>query len=126
MIKEILLVGLGGGVGSILRHLVAVCSGRIFPASFPAGTFLVNILGCFIIGLLIGLGGYRQALSANCRLLLATGFCGGFTTFSTFSAESLRLFESGHTLSGILYVAVSILTGIAAVWLGIWIFKTAG
>jgi CrcB protein len=122
MIKEVLLVGLGGGVGSILRYLGAVYSEKMCPAGFPAGTFLVNILGCFAIGLLTGLIG-RQVLDENGRLLFITGFCGGFTTFSAFSAESLRMFESGHVLPGILYVAASVLTGIAAVWLGIWLLK---
>jgi CrcB protein len=123
MIKEILLVGLGGGAGSILRYLSAVCSNKMFPSAFPAGTFFVNILGCFILGLLVGLIEHRQMLNVNHRLLFITGFCGGFTTFSTFSAESLQLFESGHTLLGAVYVAASVLTGIAAVWLGIWLLK---
>ncbi|MDR2680074.1 MAG: fluoride efflux transporter CrcB, partial [Tannerella sp.] len=97
MIKEMLLVGLGGGAGSILRYLSSVCSGKIFHVNFPAGTFFVNILGCFIIGLLIGLIEHRQMLNVNYRLLFMTGFCGGFTTFSAFSAESLKLFESGNS-----------------------------
>ncbi|MDR2773179.1 MAG: fluoride efflux transporter CrcB [Tannerella sp.] len=123
MIKEIMLVGLGGGVGSILRYLSAVCSQKICNTVFPAGTFFVNLLGCLIIGLLIGVIEHRQMLDENCRLLFVTGFCGGFTTFSAFSAESLRLFESGHVLSGILYVTASVLIGTAAVWLGIWMLK---
>jgi CrcB protein len=123
MIKEILLVGLGGGAGSILRYLSGVYSNKIFPSDFPVGTFFVNILGCFILGLLIGLVEHRQMLNVNHRLLLITGFCGGFTTFSTFSAESLRLFESGHTLLGTVYIAASVLAGIAAVGLGVWLLK---
>jgi CrcB protein len=123
MIKEILLVGLGGGVGSVLRYFSAVCSNKICHTVFPAGTFFVNILGCFMIGLLIGFLDHRQILDENYRLLFVTGFCGGFTTFSAFSVESLRLFESGHTLSGILYVMASVLIGIAVVWLGIWLLK---
>jgi CrcB protein len=123
MIKEILLVGLGGGVGSILRYLGSVYSSRIFHTNFPVGTFFVNILGCFIIGLLISLVEHQQVLNENHRLLFITGFCGGFTTFSAFSSESLRLFESGNSLSGIFYIAVSVFTGISAVWLGIWLLK---
>lgn len=123
MIKEILLVGLGGGIGSILRYFSAVYSNKICHAVFPAGTFFVNIFGCFMIGLLIGFIEHRQMLDENYRLLFVTGFCGGFTTFSAFSAESLRLFESGHILLGILYVAASVLIGIAVVWLGIWLLK---
>jgi CrcB protein len=123
VIKEILLVGLGGGIGSILRYFSAVYSNKICHAVFPAGTFFVNIFGCFMIGLLIGFIEHRQMLDENYRLLFVTGFCGGFTTFSAFSAESLRLFESGHILLGILYVAASVLIGIAVVWLGIWLLK---
>ncbi|MDR0698682.1 MAG: fluoride efflux transporter CrcB [Tannerella sp.] len=123
MIKEMLLVGLGGGVGSILRYLSAMCSNKIGHTMFPTGTFFVNILGCFVIGLLIGVIEQRQMLDENYRLLFVTGFCGGFTTFSAFSTESLRLFESGHTLLGILYVMASVLIGIAVVWLGIWLLK---
>jgi CrcB protein len=123
MIKEILLVALGGSLGSILRYLGAVYTSKLIPAGFPAGTFIVNLLGCFLIGVLIGLSEHRHLLSENHRLLLVTGFCGGFTTFSAFSAESLQLFESGHPLVGILYLAASVLAGIAAVWTGCWLLK---
>ena len=107
----------------MLRYLGAVGSNKLFHTGFPVGTFFVNMLGCFVIGLLIGLIEHRQLLGENCRLLFVTGFCGGFTTFSAFSAESLRLFESGHIVWGILSVAASVLLGIAAVWLGIWLLK---
>jgi CrcB protein len=123
MIKEILLVGLGGGVGSILRYLGTVYSNKLFHTFFPVGTFFVNILGCFLIGLLIGLIEHQQVLSVNHRLLLVTGFCGGFTTFSAFSAESLALFESGNIIGGGLYITVSVSVGLLAVWLGVLLLK---
>lgn len=119
MIKEILLVGFGGGVGSILRYLSTVCTTRIFHVAFPVGTFFVNMAGCFLLGLFVGLIEHQQVLHINHRFLFITGFCGGFTTFSAFSAESLRMFESGNILQGILYVASSIILGLLAVWLGI-------
>lgn len=123
MIKEVLLVGLGGGVGSILRYLSTVCATRMFPIAFPIGTFFVNIIGCFLLGMFVGLIEHQQVLHVHHRFLFITGFCGGFTTFSAFSAESLRMFETGDVLHGILYIAGSILIGLLAVWLGISLFK---
>lgn len=123
MIKEILFVGIGGGVGSILRYVSTMCMTKLFHVTFPIGTFLVNIIGCFIVGLLIGLTEHQQILSLNYRLLLITGFCGGFTTFSAFSAESLQMFESGNVLQGIFYMTGSILIGLLAVWLGFLLAK---
>jgi CrcB protein len=123
MMKEILLGGLGGGAGSMLRYLGTVYSNRLFPAVFPVGTFLVNVSGCFLIGLLIGLIEHQQVLNVNHRLLFVTGFCGGFTTFSAFSAESLAMFENGHMLGGAFYIAASVLSGLLAVWLGILLLK---
>jgi CrcB protein len=123
MIKEILLVGLGGGIGSILRYVSTVCSDKLFHTAFPVGTFLVNLLGCFLMGLLIGLAEHRQVLEVHHRLLFVTGFCGGFTTFSAFSAESLAMFESGNIIGGGVYVAASVLTGLFAVWLGVLLLK---
>jgi CrcB protein len=123
MIKEIFLVGLGGGIGSILRYLGTVCSHKLFHTVFPVGTFLVNMLGCFLMGLLIGLAEHRQVLELNHRLLFVTGFCGGFTTFSAFSTESLAMFEDGNMIWGGIYVTVSVLTGLFAVWLGVLLLK---
>jgi len=123
MIKEVLLVGLGGGVGSMLRYLSTVCATRMFHVAFPIGTFFVNIAGCFILGLFVGLIEHQQVLHINHRFLFITGFCGGFTTFSAFSAESLRMFETGNILQGVLYITGSIIMGLLAVWLGVLLLK---
>lgn len=118
MLKSALLVGLGGGVGSILRYLTGIAAGKLFPTKLPLGTFIVNIIGCFIVGILIGLLQKTATTDSNMRLLLIVGFCGGFTTFSAFSAESLSMIQSGNILTGILYITASIITGLLAVWIG--------
>lgn len=123
MIKAIILVGLGGGAGSILRYLTSVLVTKHFNAIFPLATFIVNILGCLIIGLIFGYIDRYQAINPNLKFLFITGFCGGYTTFSAFASESLNLFQNGNILIAILYIATSILTGILAVWFGFFLAK---
>lgn len=121
--RALLLVGLGGGAGSIFRYLTSVAVTRYFQGVFPLAIFIVNISGCFMIGLFLGL--LERVLLANpdLKLLFVTGFCGGYTTFSTFSAENVNLIQSGHYLTAFLYIAASVLTGMAAVWLGFMLAK---
>lgn len=123
MIKNILLVGLGGAVGSILRYLTSIWIDKQFQALFPWAIFLVNITGCLLIGLLIGLSARHQVANPEMRLLLVTGFCGGYTTFSTFASENFNLLQGGHTWTAMFYIAGSVLVGISAVWLGMNIVK---
>lgn len=123
MLKTILLVGFGGGMGSILRYLTSALVNKYIGTYFPWATFTANILGCFIVGILIGLFERQQFTSPDLRFLFIVGFCGGYTTFSTFSAESLLLFQTGQSTMAFLNVAVSIITGLAAVWLGLLLFK---
>lgn len=123
MIKQLLLIGLGGGIGSIFRYLVSIWAVKRLVADFPFATFLVNITGCLLIGLLIGLSVRQNWLDEQMKLLLITGFCGGYTTFSTFSLENWGLFETGNYAHLIGNIAGSVLLGIGAVWLGLLLSK---
>jgi CrcB protein len=112
--KPLLIIGLGGGLGSIFRYLLQIYAGKTLPMAFPIGTFLVNIIGCFLIGLFFGLSNKYLWLSLEWRLFLITGLCGGFTTFSTFSYESVGLFRQGNYPVLLLYIFTSILAGFLA------------
>ena len=116
--KALLLVFFAGGVGSALRYAVQLLlQGRLHPASFPWATFAVNLGGCFLIGLSHALS-VRLQFSPETRLLLTTGLCGGFTTFSTFCNESLSLLRQGYAVTFACYVGLSVALGLAAVWAG--------
>ena len=121
MFNQFLLVGLGGFIGSVLRYAVYL----LFRThSFPLGTFLVNIAGSFIIGLIIGLSLIKgNFMNEQWRLFLATGICGGFTTFSAFSMENIHLLVEGKIIACLMYICGSVLFGLAAAWFG---YKLAG
>ena len=119
--RDFLYVFIGGGVGSMMRYLVGKCLSTS-ASGFPWGTFTVNVVGCFLIGLLTAWIA-RQSLSADIRLLLVVGFCGGFTTFSTFSNEALALMRSGETVLFALYLAGCIVAGLLAVWAGSFLVR---
>lgn len=118
MIKQLILVGLGGAIGSVLRFLTSVLVAKYWSGLFPLATFGVNVVGCFVIGLLLGLLEQRAVLDDRLRLLLITGFCGGFTTFSAFAGENINFLQRQHYGFAILYIVVSVLLGLLAVWLG--------
>lgn len=115
MLRQLLLVALGGALGSTLRYLTALLLARHYTGSIPLATLVVNLVGCFLIGLLIGL----CSDTSHLRLLFITGFCGGFTTFSTFTAESYSMFREGAYGLALLYIAGSVLIGLLALWLGL-------
>lgn len=124
MDRSILLVGLGGFLGSVLRYLVAVLFAGQFSSSFPLATFVVNVAGCFLIGILFALSDRGNILTPEWRVFLTTGFCGGFTTFSTFSYESLKLLQDGELLYLSLNVVLSVVIGFAATYIGILLIKS--
>lgn len=117
MIKDIILVGIGSGIGGICRYLISLTMGQA-GNGFPWGTFVANISGCLLIGILWGLTSRFHNLSPAFSLLFMVGFCGGFTTFSTFSKEGLTMLQTNNYMLFTLYTLGSMLLGIIAVGLG--------
>ena len=123
MFNNVLLVGLGGAAGSIGRYLCQRWVNEYYQHSFPLATFLVNVTGCLLIGVLYALGERGNVLSQSTRLLLVTGFCGGFTTFSTFAFENMNLLRTGNHFYFLLYAIGSVVLGVAAVYAGSLLIK---
>ena len=122
MVKGLLLVGLGGALGSMGRYSVALLTKKLAPAAvFPWGTFAVNILGCFAIGCLAAC--FVQQETQSARLFFVVGILGGFTTFSAFGLETFQLIQSSHMVTAILYVSLSIAVGLLATILGYYLFS---
>ncbi|MAZ71979.1 MAG: fluoride efflux transporter CrcB [Flavobacteriaceae bacterium] len=120
--KQLLLVFLGGGLGSSLRYIVGNYVNNS-TTGIPYGTFLANMLGSLFIGIILGFAVKNDTLSQNTILFLATGFCGGFTTFSTFAYENHVLLKTGDFTAFALYTIGSFIIGFAAVFFGIWLVR---
>ena len=116
--KEILIVGLGGFAGSISRYLIQNALVNRFITIFPFGTFLINIIGSLLIGLIFGFAERYQWMTQEWRLFLAIGFCGSFTTFSTFAFDNLQMIRDGNYYQLFLYISLSLVLGVAIAWLG--------
>jgi len=120
--KQLLLVFLGGGAGSVLRYLIGKYLNSA-QTGIPYGTFAANILGSLLIGVILGMAAKNNTLSQNQTLLLATGFCGGFTTFSTFAYENHVFLKAGDFTSFALYTIASFVIGFLAVFLGMFLAR---
>ena len=123
MIKTMLIAGLGGFVGTCMRFLTGKLCNLLVVGTFPLGTFAVNIVGSFIIGLLFGAAERTHAITPAISALLITGFCGGFTTFSSFADDIYLLLPDRHYLTLAIYAGGTIVLGIALVWAGRTLMK---
>jgi len=121
-----LLVFVGAGLGGSLRHFLNMALGRAFGAGFPWATAFINVSGSLAMGVLTGWLAFRAggALTQHTRLFFATGVLGGYTTFSTFSLETILLFESGKTAAALAYVVGSVLLGALSLWAGLALMRS--
>jgi len=120
-VKAAFLVFLGGGIGSMFRYSISKWIGTLHTHYFPFGTLVINILACLALGVILGLADARQLMSPSSKIFWAVGFCGGFSTFSTFSGETLSLIQSGFTGSSIVYISSSLILCITATLLGLYL-----
>ena len=117
MFRNILVI-IGGGIGAFFRYLLSGWVYKVLGTDFPYGTLAVNVIGCFVIGIFLTMAEDRFLISPNFRIFFAVGVLGGFTTFSTFSFETVGLLKDGAVAIGLLNVAVSIVVGLTATWVG--------
>ena len=121
MIKSLFIVGIGSFFGGALRYYISTLIRNCSNQGFPWGTLAVNLLGCFVIGLLFAVFQRSGTTHSSWCLLLTTGLCGGFTTYSTFANESIQMLQGGNFIGFASYIAASIILGLALVVLGYWI-----
>ena len=117
-LRLILIIGTGGFVGTVLRFLIGRFVQLHVFSAFPYGTFIINIVGCLLIGIFYGLSSKGSIMNAELRLFLTVGFCGGFTTFSSFANENIALLRDGEFFYFLLYTLLSVILGLVATYLG--------
>jgi len=122
MLKEIIAVFIGGGIGSVLRFLLNKIE-IVSENNYPYSTFISNVVGCFILGLVLGYFIKNDSNNSILFVFLTVGLCGGFTTFSSFSNENLQLLQNGHILSFLIYTLLSLILGIMFVYFGTILYK---
>ncbi len=122
--REVILVFFGGGLGSVIRFGMGRWVNTFHNHHFPWGTLAVNVVACFLMGLLIGLADHKQLMSASSRLFWTVGFCGGFSTFSAFSADALILIQGGLQLSFVMYLLASLILCVAGTYAGLSLGET--
>lgn len=120
MLYHFVIVGLGGALGAMLRHAAGLAALRLIPSAFPWGTLAINVVGSLCIGIVIGLLAYAHTWSQDIRLFAVVGVLGGFTTFSSFSLETILLFERGQALYAVLYIAGSVAGSLGATLIGLY------
>jgi CrcB protein len=119
--KELIYIFIGGGLGSIVRYILGRWVNAFHNSNFPFGTLTINIIACFVLGFIIGLADHKQLLSPASRLFWAVGFCGGFSTFSAFSSETLTLIQQGQNSTMLLYIILSVVVCLIATFGGLLI-----
>ncbi len=120
----LIAIALGGGIGALARHFLSSAVAALFGSGFPWGIFVVNILGGFLMGLIVELGALKLSYSIEARAFLTTGLLGGFTTFSAFSLDASLLIERGDWMGAMLYVTGSALLSIVALFAGLWLVRS--
>jgi fluoride exporter len=123
-LKTLIIIAIGGGLGSVLRYLTSIFIDKYIQSSFPYATFMTNILGCLLIGLFFGYLDKYNTISQDLKFFLITGFCGGYTTFSTFANENIQLMQTNQIIVAFLYISLSVFLGLMATWSGLIIAKT--
>lgn len=123
MLRTVLIIALGGAIGSAFRYLTHILLQKYYYSIFPLATFVVNILGCLLIGLFVGVIEKNELANSNLKWFLITGICGGFTTFSAFGFENYTLLQNNQYGLAFLYIGSSVVLGLLAVWMGISLAK---